>query len=176
MRSKRRKFTLAKPFNLGVMSKSAPALARKIPGLTKLDWPSSLLARRAGIKLPGEVSSTPEPVRRMPSRFQKLNNAAGEIGKLDDGIEAAGARVTGIGVAGSIESGDAIANPVAIVRQLDRGHLRVDGDGPAGDGIESVFAKSLVKSVGQDSRGRCGRCPASQNIRRECRAAPGRRP
>ena len=149
MRSKRKKLTLAKPFSLGVMSKSAPALARKIPGFTKLAWPSSLLERRAGIKLPGEVSSTPEPVRRMPSRFQKLNNPPAKLGSSTMESKPRARAVAGIGVAGSIESGDAIANPVAIVRQLDGGHLRVDGHGPAGDGIEGVFPERLVKSVGE---------------------------
>src|SRR5258708_17106142 len=71
VRSKRRKLRLAKPLNLGVMSKSAPAFAREIPGLTKLAWPSSLLERSEGIRLPGVVRRTPEPRSRMPSRFQK---------------------------------------------------------------------------------------------------------
>ena len=57
--------------------------------------------------------------------------------------------VTRVGVAGSVESGNAIANPVAIVREFDRGHLRVDGDGPAGDGIEGIFPEGLIEGVGE---------------------------
>src|ERR1700676_300119 len=81
VRIKRRKFTFAKPLSFGVMSRSAPELTRKIPGFTKLAWPSSLLARNEGIKLPGEVSATPEPVRRMPSRFQKLKRPPAKFGR-----------------------------------------------------------------------------------------------
>src|SRR6478735_24791 len=44
----------------------------KIPGFTKFAWPSVLLDRRDGIRLPGETKLTPDPVNRMPSRFQKL--------------------------------------------------------------------------------------------------------
>src|SRR6476646_5002638 len=44
----------------------------KIPGFTKFACPSILLDRRDGIRLPGETKPTPEPVKRMPSRFQKL--------------------------------------------------------------------------------------------------------
>ena len=62
VRVKRRKFMLAKPFNFGVRSKSAPALARKIPGFTKFAWPSSLFERRSGSRLFPELSATPEPV------------------------------------------------------------------------------------------------------------------
>src|SRR5512140_3545593 len=44
----------------------------KIPGFTKFACPSALLERRDGIRLPDETKLTPEPVKRMPSRFQKL--------------------------------------------------------------------------------------------------------
>src|SRR6516162_5731405 len=56
------------------MANSAPAFVRKSPGFTKLACPSSLLERNEGIRLPGAVSKTPEPSRRSPSRFQKLNS------------------------------------------------------------------------------------------------------
>src|SRR5712691_6953482 len=81
VRSKRRKLKFAKPLSLGVISKSAPALARKIPGLTKLAWPSSLLARSEEMRLPGVVSRTPDPRSRMPSRFQKLNSPPAKLGR-----------------------------------------------------------------------------------------------
>src|SRR6266852_2695684 len=81
VRSNRRKLRFAKPRNLGVISKSAPALARKMPGLTKFAWPSSLLDRSDGIRLPGVVRRTPEPRNRMPSRFQKLKSPRAKFGR-----------------------------------------------------------------------------------------------
>src|SRR5882724_1440056 len=81
VRSDRRKLKFAKARSFGVTSKSAPALARKIPGLTKLAWPSSLFERSEGRRLPGGVSETPEPVRRICSRFQKLKRPPAKDGK-----------------------------------------------------------------------------------------------
>src|SRR5437588_5060440 len=73
VRWKRMKFAFSTARSLGVRSKSAPTLPSTIPGFTKLDLPSSLLERRSGRKLSGDVSATPVPVRRMPSRLKKLN-------------------------------------------------------------------------------------------------------
>src|SRR5215813_9766854 len=56
VRINRKYLKLAKPRNFGVMSKSIPELAIKIPGFTKFDCASSLLDRKLGIKLPGVVS------------------------------------------------------------------------------------------------------------------------
>src|ERR1700681_333396 len=81
VRMKRRKLKFAKPFSFGVKSKSAAAFTRKIPGFTKFACPSSLLLRKLGNKLPSEVNATPEPVKRIASRFQKLKRPPAKLGK-----------------------------------------------------------------------------------------------
>ncbi len=83
----------------------------------------------------------------MSSRFQKLKMPPCKIRKIVDGIEAACAAISRIGVAGSVERGNAIADPIAVVGKLDGGHLRVHGDGTTRDWIERVFAHGLIKSV-----------------------------
>src|SRR6266446_397949 len=77
----------------------------------------------------------------------EAEEAAGKIGQVHDGVKAAGAAIARIGVAGSVEGGDAIADPILIVRDLSGGHLRVDGDAASSDGIKSVLTDGLVESV-----------------------------
>jgi len=77
----------------------------------------------------------------------EAEEAAGEIGEIVDGIEAAGAAIARIGVAGRIEGRDAEADPVFVEREFGGGHLRVDGDAAASDGIEGVFAEGLIEGV-----------------------------
>jgi len=112
-----------------------------------LAWPSSLLERSEGSRLPGGVSETPEPVRRICSRFQKLKRPPAKDGKIENGIETARAIVAWVCVTGSEEAGNAVTNPIVVVRKFRGGHLRVDGNGFACDGIESIFADGLKKRM-----------------------------
>src|SRR5208337_1126684 len=141
---KRRKLKFAKPLSFGVMLKSAPAFTRNIPGFTKLAWPSSLLERMLGRRLPSVVSSTPEPVRRMAS-VPETEEAAGKIWQIHDGIEAAGAAIARVGIPGGIERGNAVANPIAIEGEFRGGHLRVHRNATPGDRIKSVLTGRLIK-------------------------------
>ena len=66
----------------------------------------------------------------------EAEETAGEIGQVNDGVKASGATVAGIGVAGGVEGGDAVADPVLVIGDFRGGHLRVDSDAASGDGIE----------------------------------------
>src|SRR4029077_17329198 len=77
----------------------------------------------------------------------KAEQAAGKVREIEDGIEAASAGVARGGVTGSVEGRDAVAHPVAIVREFGGGELSIDGDGTAGDGIEGVFTDGLIEGV-----------------------------
>src|SRR5947207_370551 len=77
----------------------------------------------------------------------EAEEAAGEIGQVDDGVKAAGAAIARMGIAGSVEARNAVPDPILIVGDLSGGHLRVDGDAASGDGIESVHTDCLVEGV-----------------------------
>src|SRR5678815_5635845 len=66
---------------VGVRSKSAPMPIRRRPGLSKLDWPCSLLERRSGSRLLGPCNATPRPpTSGMPRLSQQLEAAPAKIG------------------------------------------------------------------------------------------------
>src|SRR5260370_27583123 len=69
------------------------------------------------------------------------------MGKIDDGIKSAGSPVARVCVARSVESGNAVPDPIFVVRNFRRGHLRVDRDAASGNGIERVLADGLIESV-----------------------------
>src|SRR6267143_1967220 len=98
------------------------------------------------MRLPGVVRRMPEPRRRMASRFQKLKRPPAKFGRSTMESKP-GAAIARIGVAGSVEGGSAVPDPILIVRDLSGGHLRVDGDAASGDGIESVLTDGLVEGV-----------------------------
>src|SRR6266478_705517 len=77
----------------------------------------------------------------------EAEEAAGKIREIDDRVKAAGTAISRMGVAGSVEGGDAVADPILIVGDLSGGHLRVDGDAAPGDGIESVLTDGLIEGV-----------------------------
>ena len=77
----------------------------------------------------------------------EAEDAAGEVREIEDGIEAAGATIAWIGVAGSVKRGNAVANPVTVVGEFDGSHLRVYGDWATCDRVESVFADGLIENV-----------------------------
>src|SRR6266850_1243565 len=77
----------------------------------------------------------------------EAEEAAGKIREIDDRVKAAGTAISRMGVAGSVEGGDAVADPILIVGDLSGGHLRVDGDAASGDGIESVLTDGLIEGV-----------------------------
>src|SRR5258705_6224130 len=73
----------------------------------------------------------------------EAENASSERREIHDRIKAPCAGIARIRIARSVKSGEAVANPVAIVGNFDGSHLRVDGDTSSCDGIESVFTGSL---------------------------------
>ena len=88
----------------------------------------------------------------MPSRIPKAERPTGKVCVIDDGVEAvrrAAARGTKpVGaIARSKEERSVIANPILGDRQLERSHLRVDVDRPAGNRIEGIVAERLVKRI-----------------------------
>src|SRR5437016_3033321 len=77
----------------------------------------------------------------------EAEDAAREIGEVDDGVEAAGAGIAGIAVPRSIESGDAVADPVPVIGNFRGGQRGVDGDASSGNRVESVLTNGLIEGV-----------------------------
>ena len=75
--------------------------------------------------------------------------AADEEGMIEDGIEAASDVVGGVVVAAGIEAGEFEADPIAIVAEFESGHLGVDGNLLAGEGVEFVTTENLIEGVGE---------------------------
>ena len=48
-----------------------------------------------------------------------------------------------------------MAQPILVDRKLERRHLRVDLDAPAGDAVEAVLAERLIKRVRDVEPVRC---------------------
>jgi len=72
-----------------------------------------------------------------------------EEGMVDDGIEAASDVVGGVAIAAGIEAGEFEADPIAIVAEFESGHLGVDGNLLAGEGVEFVTTENLIEGVGE---------------------------
>ena len=79
----------------------------------------------------------------------KTEKSSSKIREFNDGIEAASASITGMGVAGGVKGSEAITDPVVVQGNFRGGHLRVDGYRAARDGIEGVFAYRLVEGMGE---------------------------
>ena len=75
--------------------------------------------------------------------------AAGEVRVVENGVEAGGGLVLRIAVAGRVEERSLVANPVAVVGNFERAHLRVDVDRLAGQSVERVVTDDLIKRVAQ---------------------------
>lgn len=86
----------------------------------------------------GKVEALARPV---------AEGAAGEVGIVDDGVEAGGGAVLGVAVAGSVEEGGLVTNPVLVVGEFERGHLGVDLDGASGEAVEVVVSENLIAGV-----------------------------
>ena len=79
----------------------------------------------------------------------KAEEPSREIGEIDNGIEPARAPVAGIAVTRRVKGRNAITHPVLVVRKLGGRHLGVHRHALPGNRIERVFAKRLIKSMGQ---------------------------
>src|SRR6266849_4385491 len=77
----------------------------------------------------------------------ETEQAACKIGKIDDGVETAGARIARVRVTGSVEDGKAVTHPIFIVREFGGGHLGIDGHTFSRNRIEGVFAEGLIEGV-----------------------------
>src|SRR5260370_6201806 len=96
---------------------------------------------------PGRGQQNAGSEKPNPFTIPEAEEPSGKVGKIHDGIESARASVARIRVTGSVESGNAITDPIFVVGNFSGGHLSVHGDAASSNGIECVLAESLIESV-----------------------------
>ena len=133
--------------SLGVSSKSMPNVGRISPGLTKLACPWILLERRSGTRLSRCTRLTPCKADLLP--IPEAEPAAGEVGLVEDRVESRCVRVVDVAVARGVEEREPVPHPVAVVRALDRRHLRIDRLRAVGQRVHAVVAECPVELVSQ---------------------------
>src|ERR1700722_11911289 len=82
----------------------------------------------------------------------QAEDSAGKFRKIIDGIKSARVAAGRIRGARCIKEGTLQPEPVAIERDFERGHLRVDRHRPPCNSIKAVVAQCLIKSMGQIHR------------------------
>ena len=70
--------------------------------------------------------------------------AADEEWVVDDGVETLRGAIGRIAVAAGVEAGQFETNPVAIVAEFERGHVRVDVHLPPGEAVEFIFTQHMI--------------------------------
>src|SRR6266436_31788 len=141
------KIKIRKASQFGSDLKVRAGVGEKNPGVDEIGLAFFLAGAQRGNEAAGSGQQNAGSEKPNAFTIPEAEQPAGKIGQIDDGVESAGASVARIRVAGSVESGNAVTDPVFVVRNFGGGHLRVDRDTAAGNGIERVLADGLVESV-----------------------------
>lgn len=82
---------------------------------------------------------------RLPLPRAELTTSESRI--VEDRVEAAALAIVDVVIARGVKERRAKPHPVAIVRQLDRGHLGIDAHRPTGQRVEAIVPQSPIKRM-----------------------------
>src|SRR5713226_9203851 len=127
--------------------KVGAGVCEKNPGVDEVGLAFFFAGAQRGNQAAGRGQQNAGAEKPNTFTIPEAEEPAGKVGKIHDGIESARASIARIRVTGSVESGNAITDPIFVVRNFSGGHLSVHGDAASSNGIECVLAESLIESV-----------------------------
>ena len=138
---------VGKGFEFGGDIEVGASVGEEDAGVDEFGLAFVFTAAEIGDQAAGRSEENPGACEANSFAIPEAEDAASEIREVEDRIEAAGAGVARVGIAGSVEGGNAVAHPVVIVREFGGSELGVDCDWATSDGVKSVFADGLIEGV-----------------------------
>src|SRR6266478_6049123 len=109
------KIKIRKASQFGSDLKVRAGVGEKNPGVDEIGLAFFLAGAQRGNEAAGSGQQNAGSEKPNAFTIPEAEQPAGKIGQIDDGVESAGASVARIRVAGSVESGNAVTDPVFVV-------------------------------------------------------------